>query len=211
VGCQSQPAKPSNPYLDQAKQDMPAYLVNKNQFYGYELLNPVPALLTGTKVQFDKQTGGNKYVFPDPKKAFTFITLYETNGILTRLTLSRADVSTSQSEQFYQMVMKNAEKTYPDKVLVNSGIGAFMHFINNPNEWQSQYAEYLQAKNKKAMYKLNTKGFNYGLHESLKTVSFNQFAGEKNKVYVVVDYITSEYERASKNTVQNHGDALKTM
>lgn len=198
----SSPEKMSLTYAEQADRDMPSYSLNKSVFYGYQPGRPLPPLPSGVSIQFDKQSGGNKYVFADPKGTFTFITLYETGGLLTRVTLTRKDTSASQSNDFYKMMLQTAADSYPKKVLVDSGIGAYMHFDNDPDKWRENYVVYLEKKDQKNMYKLGRQGFHLGLHESLKTVSINQFAGRESKYYVTMDYVTAAYEQAAKNAIK---------
>ncbi len=208
LSCSSSPVNVPQTYAQQADQAMSGYRLNKVAFYGYELQKPTPTLPSGVSVQFDKQSGGNKYIFPDPKGSFTFITLYENAGILTRITLTRADTSSSQSDRFYDNLLENARESYPANVLVNSGIGAYMHFLNDPDEWRKKYVEYLEKQDDKSMYATKRKQFHYGLHEFLRTVSFDQFPGQANKIYVSADYVAVDYEQASKNYVDRQSKSL---
>lgn len=182
--------------VDLVEQKVPDFTLNKASFYGYKLLQPIPRFDSKVTIQKDIYTGGTKFILPDPENAFSFITLYQNNGMLTRLTLTRKDTNSSQSSAFYQMLIKQAEKKYPKDILVDSGIGAYMHFYNSEELWKRKYREFLENKKNQDTYHISLDKFYYGLHDSLKTVSFDQFPGQKNETYVKVDYITSNYEEA---------------
>ena len=172
------------------------FTLNKSSFYGYRLLEPIPTFTSRVNIQQDIYTGGTKYILPDPENSFSLITLYQNNGLLTRITLIRKDTSSSQSNAFYQMLIDQAEKKYPKDILVDSRIGAYMHFYNSEEEWKRKYEEFIENKKNYDPYQVSLVNFHYGLHDSLKSISFDQYPGKKNETYVKVDYITSNYEEA---------------
>lgn len=182
--------------IDVAEQKVSDFKLNKSSFYGYKLLEPIPRFASKVTIQKDIYTGGTKFILPDPQNAFSFITLYQNNGVLTRLTLTRKDTHSSQSNAFYKMLIKQAEQKYPEEILVDSGIGAYMHFYNSKEQWKTKYREFLENKKNEDIYHISLDKFHYGLHDSLKTVSIDQFPGKQNETYVKVDYITSSYEEA---------------
>ena len=199
AACSSEPPKYYS-IEDNARQNMANYRLDRNEFYGFTLLQPITNTPAGTAVKIDEQTGGKKYIFKDPEQTFSIITLYESAGVLTRITLARSDESARQSEQFYQNLLDQAKQDYPKNIFVDSGIGAYMHFLNDSDAWVKEYADFESAKlDKKQRYSSVARPFSKGLHQSLATISFNQFAGKANKTYVMVDYITIQYQIAGKN------------
>ena len=181
---------------EQTRKALIEYKLSKTSFYGIQLNKPLDTLPSGTRIRFDKQSGGNQYIFPDPKNAFTQITLYQTDGIVTRMKLIRQDETTYKADRFYQMVLDNTSKAYPDKIVVDSGIGTYIQFENDLDQWQEKYAEHLAVQNSDNYLSNSRRKFHYGYHEFLKSVSIDKFYGTDNKVYVTVDYITKDYLQA---------------
>lgn len=168
--------------------DIDLYTVSRNNFYGFEFMQPPSNIPTNAAVQIDTNTGGKKYIFADSSKVFSVITAYVNNGKLTRLTLGKSHTRGADADKFWHMILDKAKETYPRGIVVNSGIGAYIRFKNSPGEWNQ---EYLEFKRKNSM-----EPFNQGYHKYLSSIAFDLFAGKDRKIFVSVDYVTSAYQQA---------------
>ena len=204
IGCVSNSSKTIDKnYDNQADSLISNYSITKNSFYGYELLKPLPQI-SNVSAKVDSQTGGSKYVFPDPKKNFSVITIYVNDGVITRLTLAKAHDSGVASDKFWNLIIEQANESYPKEILRHSGIGSYIKFLNSPQTWKERYREHF-SKKAAGDYSYMGKTFDYGYHPSLASISFDQFSGKEGKVYITIDYITSQY----RQNLSNHSDQLR--
>jgi len=179
-------------YYIEADKNLDEYRLTRNEFYGYSLMQPVK-LPANAVVEIDVDTGGNIYRIKDPAGVFTEVVLYVNNGLLSRLTLTKVSDIPARAQRFYRGLVENAEKTYPAKILINTGIGAHMSFVNDKTQWLDQYARYLEQKSRPKSMSWYDKPFTTGLHASLRSIFFEILTIKGRNLQVNADYITAFY------------------
>jgi hypothetical protein len=159
-GCEAQRTQTqrTNPTLDfaaQAEQDFPRYKIEKKEFYGFRLTEPIDIrtfdIISPPETK-DKNTEGDIYTVKDINNNFDRIRITLNNGLLSKIQLMKFFNNYLEADNFARVVYQKSKETYPqecfeyNKNAENNNYSFAIYFSNDKEKWKSSYIHYMDFK-----------------------------------------------------------------
>jgi hypothetical protein len=122
-GCEAQRTQPqrNNPTLDfaaQAEQDFPRYKIEKKEFYGFRLTEPIDIStleVVSPPDTRDKNTEGDIYTVKDINNNFDRIRITLNNRLLSKIQMMKFFNNYLEADNFARILYQKSKETYPQE------------------------------------------------------------------------------------------------
>jgi hypothetical protein len=197
-------------FATQAEQDFPRYKIEKKDFYGFRLMEPIDIRTFEVLSQpgmKNQRTGGDYYILKDQDRIFDSIHITIDNGLLSKIYLGKVFNNYYDADNFAKILYQKSKETYPQEAFSHTKVTEetyvfTVRFYDNKEEWKKYYIEYLDMKGRYTIYP-------YLFHEFLNKFAIMLTNSEPSLWIVMVEYETKLYRNSERKVNEERKKRLK--